>query len=158
MTCSEPYHRSLGKRLTKSPKLYFMDTGLVCHLLGITDVRTLMATPLAGALWETFVVGQVVRHFQVRREGSPLWFWRTSRGDEVDLIIERGGRFVAVECKLTETPNPDTLRGIRALGQFYGTDSIDSAYVACRTSVPFRFKDEQGAMAVPVQDLIQRLA
>ncbi len=65
----EPYHRNLTTRLVKSPKLYFLDTGLVCHLVGIPSVAAFSASPLTGALWETFVVGQVVRHFQVSRSG-----------------------------------------------------------------------------------------
>ena len=72
----EPYHRSLGKRLTKSPKLYFMDTGLACYLAGIDGVKTLLRSPLAGALWETFVVGQIIRQLQAARERPP---WQRDR-------------------------------------------------------------------------------
>jgi predicted AAA+ superfamily ATPase len=128
----EPYHRNVGKRLVKSPKLYFMDTGLACHLMGIDARPTLLASPLAGALWETFVVGQVVRHFQSARSKPPIWYWRTSTGDEVDLVVERGARFIAVECKLSETPGRDAAKGIAAFARDYGKGAVEQAFVACR--------------------------
>lgn len=153
----EPYHRSLGRRLTKSPKLYFADTGLACHLLGLHDRRAWSASPLAGALWETFVVGQVVRTFQVRRERPPLWFWRTPGGDEVDLLVERGGRFVAIECKLTERPDESDTRGFAALARFYGPRAVDRAFIACRTPLLHDVGSRGGATAIPVLPLLERI-
>ncbi|MBN1770632.1 MAG: ATP-binding protein [Deltaproteobacteria bacterium] len=153
----EPYHRSLGRRLVKSPKLYFADAGLAGHLLGIRDRATLLASPLAGALWETFVVGQVVRTHQVRRERPPIWFWRTPRGDEVDLLIEHGGRFVAVECKLTERPDDAATRGIRALAAFYGPRTLERAFVACRVPHAHRLGPDGIAAAVSVDGLVAEL-
>jgi predicted AAA+ superfamily ATPase len=153
----EPYHRSLGKRLVKSPKLYFMDTGLACYLAGIDNVKTLLRSPLAGSLWETFVVGQVVRRFQVARERPPLWYWRTASGDEVDLLIDRGGRFTAIECKLSETPGRGEARGFAALAGLYGAKAIDAAFVACRTSRAYVIDDPSGAMAVSPLDLVAAL-
>ena len=149
----EPYHRNLTTRLVKSPKLYFLDTGLVCHLAGIRDPRSLVASPMAGALWETFVVGQVVRHFQVRREKPPLWFWRTAQGDEVDLLVEHGGRFIAIECKLTIHPEDRDLRGLRALEAYYGEGAIERAFVACRTPHEYAFRAWPRAKAVGVEAL-----
>ena len=153
----EPYHRSLGKRLVKSPKLYFMDTGLACYLTGIDSLKTLLRSPLAGALWETFVVGQVVRKFQVARERPPIWFWRTANGEEVDILIDRGGRLTAVECKLSETPGRGEARGFGALAALYGADAIDSAFVACRTSRSYVIDDPSRARAVNVLDLVDAL-
>jgi uncharacterized protein len=153
----EPYHRSLGKRLTKSPKLYFADAGLACHLLGIRDRATLLASPLAGALWETFVIGQIVRTFQARGERPPIWFWRTPRGEEVDLLIEHGARFVAVECKLTERPDAADARGLAALAAFYGPQAVERAYVACRTRHSHGLGGPHPATAISVDELIGEL-
>jgi hypothetical protein len=133
----EPYHRSLGKRLVKSPKLYFVDMGLACYLLGVQDVGSLRASPLAGALWDGFIVGQVLRHFRVERQRPPLWFWRTAYGEEVDLLIERGGRFIAIECKLAEQPGPDALRGFRSLVDIYGDGALETGLVIARPSRPY---------------------
>ncbi|MBI4538413.1 MAG: ATP-binding protein [Gemmatimonadetes bacterium] len=153
----EPYHRSMGKRLVKSPKLYFVDVGLACYLLGIEQVETLRASPLAGALWETFVVGQVLRHFRVERQRPAVWFWRTAYGEEVDLLVERGGRFVAVECKLSERPGPEALRGFRSLVNFYGEDVLEAGLVACRTSHSYLLQEDPPTRAVGVVELVAAL-
>lgn len=153
----EPYHRSLGKRLVKSPKVYFMDTGLACWLVGLDSPRAWLASPLAGALWETFVVTQVVRHFQVTRARLPLWFWRTANGEEVDLLVERGGRFLAVECKLGESPGADALRGFDALERFYQGPVIEKGFIACRATRPWPFKQDRRMHTVGVLDLIKAL-
>ena len=130
----EPYHRSLGKRLTKAPKIYMMDTGLACHLAGIQNWNQLWAAPMAGAIWETYVVTQLLKHFQSQGQDTPLWYWR-SDSNEVDILIERGGRLIAMECKLTETPGADALKGINALKHFYEPGTVESAYVVCRSSL-----------------------
>lgn len=151
----EPYHRSLGKRLVKSPKAYFMDTGLACHLVGIGDATTFFASPLCGPLWETFVVGQVVRKKHADRADWPLWFFRSAGGDEVDLLVERGGRFVAIECKLAEHPGADALRGFEAMERFYrGEDVIERAFVACRTAAPYPLPGAGRVQAVSTADLM----
>jgi hypothetical protein len=151
----EPYHRSLGKRLTKSPKLYFTDTGLACHLVGIRDVAELLRSPLAGALWETHVVGQVVRHFRNQGQKPPIWFWRTATGEEVDLLIEKGGRFVALEAKLTEAPGSSEGKGFSALRRYYGDSSVEQAFIACRTPRPYQVA--AGVRAAGVADVLGRL-
>jgi uncharacterized protein len=153
----EPYHRSLGKRLVKSPKLYFVDSGLACHLVGITRVDDLLRSPLAGALWETFVVGQVLRHFQVQAKRPPLWFWRTGKGDEVDLLIEKGARFIAIECKFAEVPNRGSLEGLAALAQFYGDAAIERAFVVCRTRHRYPFRENPKVQALSAADLDEAL-
>lgn len=153
----EPYHRSMGKRLVKSPKLYFVDAGLACYLLGIPQAETFRTSPLAGALWETFVVGQVLRHFRVEGQRPALWFWRTAYGEEVDLLVERGGRFVAIECKLSETPGPDALRGFRSLVHFYGENALEAGFVACRSSHSYLLQKDPPITAMGLGDLVAAL-
>ncbi len=82
----EPYYKNLGKRLVKAPKLYLADTGLAAFLLGFDSFESLTRNPVIGALWETHVVMQVVKHFSSLGRRVPLWFWRTAYGDEVDLV------------------------------------------------------------------------
>jgi hypothetical protein len=154
----EPYHRSLGKRLVKSPKLYFMDTGLACRLAGIHDRATLLASPMAGALWETWAIGQVIRHFQVRRETAPLWFWRTSEGHEVDLLIERGGRFTLAECKLSETPDESAARGFGAFARVYGEGSVAEALVICRAPRAYALASPVKARALGMREALRAMA
>ncbi len=129
----EPYHRNLGKRLIKSPKLYMCDTGLAAFLMGLEDETSLDKLPLAGALWETYVVMETVKHFRAAGRNVPIWFWRTAYGDEVDLLVERGGRFIALEAKYSEQPTRRDLKGLAALTRMYGEDALIKGYVVCRT-------------------------
>ncbi len=133
----EPYYKNLGKRLIKSPKLYMCDTGLAAFLMGFENWDSILRHPIVGALWETHVIMQVVKHYLCQGKILPLWFWRTVYGSEVDLLIERGGRFIAVEAKFSETPDNSSLKGIKALEKFYGSDNIIAAYVASRTANPY---------------------
>jgi predicted AAA+ superfamily ATPase len=129
----EPYHRNLGKRLVKSPKLYMCDTGLAAYLMGFENWESIRRHPVVGALWETHIIMQVVKHFASKGKTTPIWFWRTPQGAEVDLLIERGGRFVVVEAKFAETPDNTSLKGINALKKFYGEKNLTSGYIASRT-------------------------
>lgn len=142
----EPYHRSLGKRLVKSPKLIFADTGLAAFLLGLQDWEAIARSPVAGAFWETHVINQAMRRLAAEGPPPPIWYWRTPQGAEVDLLLERGGRLVAVECKLSEHPGTDALSGIRALERFYGERAIAGSYVACTTRSAYEISP--GVMAV----------
>lgn len=129
----EPYHRNLGKRLVKSPKLYMADTGLAAFLMGFESRESLLRHPVIGALWETHVIMQVVKHYASKGRNVPLWFWRTGQGAEVDLLIEHGGRFVAIEAKFSEVPDPAALKGMDALRKFYGEKCLLAGYIASRT-------------------------
>jgi predicted AAA+ superfamily ATPase len=143
----EPYHKNLGKRLIKSPKLYMCDTGLALFLMGFENWESVLRHPVVGAIWETHVIMQVVKHYFSQGKALPLWFWRTVYGSEVDLLIERGGRFIAIEAKFTETPDSSSLKGIRDLEKFYGSESIISGLVASRTGNPYPL--EVNVQAVP---------
>ncbi|WP_295881040.1 ATP-binding protein [uncultured Thiohalocapsa sp.] len=132
----EPYHRSLGKRLAKSPKLYFTDTGLASFLMGFQSADALRGSPLAGALWENYVIVQWLRWRDWTQPAAALWYWRNQSGDEVDLLIEHNARLYPVECKLAERPGGHATRGIQRLRQLYG-DSVARAFIACTTETPF---------------------
>lgn len=102
-----PHHQNFSKRLIKSPKVYFADTGLLCHLLGIRKPEDLRLHPLRGAVFENFVVNEVQKVFLHNGERPPLYFWRHRRGLEVDLIIDLGLRKIPVEIKSGETVAAD---------------------------------------------------
>jgi predicted AAA+ superfamily ATPase len=108
----QPYHRNFGKRLIKTPKLYFIDTGLAAWLLGIKDVETLTTHAQRGALFENLVVSEFVK--QRFNDGKPaaLYFWRDHTGHEVDLLFEVGSRVQAVEAKSGATFSPDWPRAL----------------------------------------------
>lgn len=129
----EPYHRSIGKRLVKSPKLYFLDTGLAAHLMGLFSWKEIAGSPMAGALWETYAFGQIQRYlFSKGLVDPPLYYWRTKDGAEIDFIVEKGGRFIAFEAKLTATPQSDALKGFDHFRKYYGDAALLKGYVLCR--------------------------
>ena len=133
----EPYHRSLGKRLVKTPKLYFTDTGLAAYLMGFSSAEALWSSRQAGALWENHVIMQWLRWRDWHEPSLNLWYWRDQGGNEVDLVLERDQKLFPVECKLAERPDEKALQGIRRLKAFYGHDLVKRAYVACPVSAPY---------------------
>ncbi len=100
-----PFFANLGKRLIKTPKLYFHDTGLAASLLGIEEPRQLASHPLRGALFETWVVGEIAKAHLHRGRRPRLSFYRDRDRVEVDLVIERGNELVPVEIKAAQTPS-----------------------------------------------------
>jgi len=133
----EPYFKSLGKRLAKSPKLYFTDTGLATFLMGFQTAEALWNSRAAGAIWENHVINQWQKWRDWRQPAASLWYWRDQGGNEVDLLIESDNRLTAVECKLAERPGGQDLRGLKRLREFYGADNIAHSYLACTTQHPF---------------------
>lgn len=113
-----PFHTNFGKRLVKSPKLYFLDVGLATWLLGIRDTETLNLHPLRGAIFETWVVGEFLKaRFN---EGLPadLYFWRDNNGLEADLVFEADGKVQCVEIKSGKTATTDYVRAGQKSARF----------------------------------------
>ncbi|MBW2107929.1 MAG: ATP-binding protein [Deltaproteobacteria bacterium] len=142
----EPYYRSLGKRLAKNPKLYFTDTGLAAYLMGFSSAESLWSSSQAGALWENYVINQWLRWRDWHAPSLALWYWRDQGGNEVDLILEKDQKLIAVECKLTERPDKRDLKGIKKLKKFYGNDQVSCCYIACPIMTAFDL--EPGVTAV----------
>jgi predicted AAA+ superfamily ATPase len=107
-----PYHANVGKRLVKTPKVYMADVGLLCYLTGIRTPRQAQEGPLAGAIFETAVVAEVIRALTHRGREPRVHFWRTSAGAEVDLVVEEGARLVPIETKASATPWPRMAAGL----------------------------------------------
>jgi hypothetical protein len=109
-----PYHENVGKRLVKTPKVYFVDTGLLCYLVGLRSVEHAIASPMAGAIVETAVISEVVKRLWHRGEEPRVTFWRTASGQEVDLLVEENGKLVPIEVKATATPRRGMASGLQA--------------------------------------------
>ena len=120
-----PWFRNVGKRLTKAPKVYLRDTGLLHHLLNIGSHDELANHPSRGASWEGFVIEDVLRRERVAHPGSQPWFWRTAAGAEIDLVIERGHERVAVEVK-TGRPHG---RAVRTLAEAMTDAGSERAWI-----------------------------
>ena len=123
-----PYFANVGKRLVKTPKVYFTDTGTLCYLAGLRDPEHAAAGPLGGAIFETAVLAEIVKTFWHRGEEPQVYFWRTATGVEVDIVVEVGGRIVPIEVKLSATPRPAMASGILALRQDLG-EKLEPGYV-----------------------------
>jgi len=107
------YSGNTRKRLVKMPKLHFHDTGLVCWLLGIRNVDQVRLHPLRGAIFETWVVSEVLKHRVNRGEAGGLFAWRDRHGTEADLLIERPAGLTLVEVKAGQTPSADMADSLR---------------------------------------------
>lgn len=99
-----PFHNNFNKRILKSPKIYFYDTGLVCYLLGINKPEQLKLHPLRGEIFETFIFSELIKSRFNNGRRSNLYFFRDSNGHEVDFIAETGSGLNAIEVKLNATP------------------------------------------------------
>ena len=99
-----PYFANIGKRLIKSPKIYFRDTGLLHYFLGIPSAAILDTHPARGMSWEAFVIDQLISIFQRAEPSSQPFFWRTSQGHEIDLVIDAGTKKFPFEIKLHSSP------------------------------------------------------
>lgn len=100
-----PYYQNFGKRVTKSPKVYFLDSGMVCYLTGIKTGEQLLYGPLAGALFENFIIQETVKFFFHSGITPGMYYLRANNDVEIDLIIESNLRLFPFEIKLTKTPN-----------------------------------------------------
>ena len=107
-----PYYANIGKRLVKSPKIYFVDTGLLCYLVGLRDIEHAAAGPMGGAIFENLVVAELFKIFAHRGEEPALYYWRTAAGSEVDVVIETQDKLIPLEIKLSETPRPEMAKEI----------------------------------------------
>ncbi|HHS83497.1 MAG TPA: ATP-binding protein [Gammaproteobacteria bacterium] len=107
-----PHHRNFNKRLVKTPKLYFLDTGLASWLLGIRNSEQVATHVQRGALFETWVISELLKARYNAGETSNLYFWRDRSGHEVDLLIDQGSHLSPLEIKSGETINRDYFKGL----------------------------------------------
>ncbi len=115
-----PYYANIGKRLVKTPKVYFTDTGTLCHLVGLLDARHAANGPMGGAIFETAVLSELLRTMVHRGEDARIHFWRTSSGRQVDFLVERRQRLIPIEVKSTTTLRPAMASGIESLRRDLG--------------------------------------
>lgn len=119
-----PYHRNFGKRLVKTPKLYFIDVGLAAWLLGVRDPAVLAVHPLRGALFETLVASEFLKARCNAGRPADLWFWRDNNGQEADLVFEVGNRLQTAEIKSGRTPTTDYIRAGQRSARFAGAEAL----------------------------------
>ncbi|MEK7270000.1 MAG: ATP-binding protein [Planctomycetota bacterium] len=130
-----PHHENFGKRLVKSPKIYWLDTGVAAWLSGLHEEEAVQNGPMAGPLFETAVVGALVKAFRHRGEVPPIFFWRTGDGAEVDVLLEWQGRLHPIEAKSTATPRPAHAEAVERFRRTAGARAGEGL-VVCATRDP----------------------
>ncbi len=125
----QPYYKNIGKRLVKTPKVYFYDTGLVCWLLGITSAEDVAEHPMRGALFENMVVVEKLKQCFNKGKTSNIYFYRDQSQNEVDIIQENGLNIEAYEIKSASTYTSDFLSTIRYLEKIMPQAIVRSAVI-----------------------------
>jgi len=108
----QPHHNNFNKRVVKMPKLYFYDTGLACSLLDIQSPQQLEIHPYRGALFENFVITEMIKYKFNKAKPSNLFFWRDNTGHEIDVIIDKSSELFPVEIKSGKTITKDYFKGL----------------------------------------------
>ncbi|HDM10337.1 MAG: ATP-binding protein [Deltaproteobacteria bacterium] len=135
-----PYFKNFGKRIIKSPKLYFLDTGIATFLLGLHEPEPLLQGPMLGPIFETMVVSEWVKAFYHRGERPELYYWRSKGGLEVDLIIDRNGKLYPIEIKSTATLLPSHIKPIERWRALAGALAGPGMVIADITE-PFKVRE-----------------
>lgn len=124
----QPHFKNFNKRLTKSAKLYFLDSGLAARLLGIQSTEQLALHPQRGALFETWLVAEILKSRLNQALSSNLYYWRDHIGNEVDIILELGNKLVAIEAKSGQTVSTDFFKGLNFWQKLAG-NMVDSSWL-----------------------------
>ena len=146
-----PYYKNYSKRLIKSPKLYFYDTGLVCSLLGITSPESLMAHSMRGGLFESWAISEFKKQFANIHRVAPLYYWKNNQGMEIDLIIEKLEQFIILEIKSGKTFNKSFLKNLNHFTRIRtAADDVCGKYLVYGGTQGQRIQDIQ---VLPWRDL-----
>ena len=108
----KPYHTNFNKRITKTAKLYFYDTGVACSLLGISNAKQITTHAAKGALFENLVISELLKERFNAGAADNLYYWRDKTGNEVDVLMDNAGKLTAIEMKAGETISTDFFKGI----------------------------------------------
>lgn len=150
----KPYYKNKGKRIVKSPKVYFLDTGFLCYLNGITQIEQILKGTSGGPLFETLVLGQILRSYYNRGEIPRVYWWRTSNGNEVDFIMEREGKIIPIEVKMTSNVRKSLIKGLSLFVDLF-SDEVEKAYLVTLSGESFLF--DKNIETVPFYEFIKTL-
>ena len=145
-----PYFANIGKRLVKTPKVYFTDVGTLCYLAGLSDAAHAASGPLGGAIMETVVLSEIVKSLTHRGIAPRVFFWRTRAGTEIDIVVESTGKLVPIEVKLSATPRPRMATSIRRFQKDLGPEAVPG-YVVHPGDI--RLPLGSGVTALPFSDM-----
>lgn len=150
----KPFYLNKGKRIIKSPKIYFLDTGLLCYLSGITSPEQIFKGSMSGQLFETVVAGEIVRSFYNKGKIPRIFWWRTSYGEEVDFIVEDKGKILPVEVKTSSAVNRQMAKGLISFRDLF-SDKIDKALLINLSKEKVKLGEK--VISMPFMDFIRQL-
>ncbi|MDI6731799.1 MAG: ATP-binding protein [Candidatus Margulisbacteria bacterium] len=150
-----PYYNNKGKRLIKAPKLFFTDTGLCSHLVGLKDPVLALQGNFAGPLAESAVFGELLKFYHNRGLIPAIYFWRTAGGDEVDFIIELNNKIVPIEVKITKTPTLLHAAPINTFCKLFQKE-VNQGMVVCLSDTELPLANN--IMAIPFVSLAKHLS
>jgi predicted AAA+ superfamily ATPase len=149
-----PYFENFGKRLIKSPRIYVVDTGLLCHLLGLDSLGALERSPFLGPVFESFVAQEIAKAQVHRGRAREIYFFRDEQGLEIDFVVPRGGALDFIEAKWTKTPTANDAKPLssilRAVRKREARGFVVSRADVDRALVP-------GVRAIGLDALLERL-
>jgi predicted AAA+ superfamily ATPase len=145
-----PYFANVGKRLVKTPKIYFTDVGTLCYLTGLKDPEHAASGPMGGAIMETVVLSEIVKTLTSRGIDPQVYFWRTSAGTEVDIVVESGNKLIPVEVKLSATPRSSMAASVKSFQEDMGNKAL-AGYVVHSGEVALPLGSN--VTALPIADL-----
>ncbi len=131
-----PFYKNYGKRLIRSPKLYFLDTGLVDYLIGIKDESFLLSGPMAGAIFENAVISEIVKKEYARGIKPELYYWRSQSGKKIDLLMPARGIITPFEIKISSTIKPLFYKNLQYWLNLSGQNSTGCLLTNCSQSLP----------------------
>lgn len=140
----QPFSLNVGKRIIKSPKVYFMDTGLVCYLCRWLTPETLQNGAMAGNIFETYVVSEIIKSYYNAGKEPNIYYFRNTEAQEVDLLFYENGSLHPLEIKKTSSPNLKDIKNFRILQNFYPTLEIGEGGILCcaNTLLPLDTKNK----------------
>jgi len=127
-----PYFKNYGKRLVKTPKLYFLDSAIVCDVTRQPDAPSTLSGAMGGAIFEGLIVSETLKVFSMKGKKADIYFWRSHDGLEVDMIIRIGAKLYPIEIKLTATPNLKHLEPLTKFKSIARKDAADTGLLVCR--------------------------
>jgi len=142
----QPYSANLTNRIIKTPKVYFLDTGLVCYLTKWNTPETLENGALSGAILETYTVSEIIKSYWHNGKSATIYFYRDKDKREVDIILEENGKLYPLEVKQKTNPNTDDLRNFAVLSQFKKEVAPGGVLCLAPTHLPLGKKDH----AIPI--------
>jgi uncharacterized protein len=142
----QPYSSNVTNRLVKTPKLYFLDTGLCAYLTQWNSPEALEAGAMAGAIFETYVIGEILKSYWHRGLSPAVYFYRDRDGREIDLLIDQDGQLFPVEIKKTAQPTRSAVRAFDALAGLPSKTGPGALFCLAPTDMPLR----AGVSAIPI--------